>query len=40
MGDPFFYDSNVRFWINEQRKARGINYKSIKNFRWGYLDKF
>lgn len=39
-GDPFFYDSNVRFWINEQRKARGINYKSIKNFRWGYLDKF
>lgn len=38
--DPFFNDSNIRFWIDEQRKARGINYKGMKNFRWGYLGKF
>ena len=38
--DPFFYDSNVRFWIKEQQRARGTNYKGVKNFRWGYLNEF
>ena len=40
IGDPFIDSSKVNFWIREQTRARSINYKGIKGFRWKYLERF
>lgn len=40
VGDPFRKEGNVKFWLEEDEKGRGMNYKGKKGFRWGYVERF